>query len=525
MSVKKLKECDRLSLALSDMKLPTRLVLLALTVMLVLVMLLVLSSIGAVDKARFISLMTSGRPPPHIVFIVADDLGWNDVGWHNPLIKTPNLDRLAAEGVTLNASYMFPICSPSRASFMTGYYAFRTGLQHIPIIHFKTMYLPSRFTLLPELLKRQGYATHVVGKWHLGFCNWRYTPRRRGFDSFLGYLGGQEGHYNHSNGKVEEGYDLRFNEDILPDPNQEYGEMLFARRAVEIIDNHNPKKPLFLYLPLQAVHSPIEAPQRFLDLYPDTVPDYRQVYSGMVSVIDEFVGNVTSALERRGFMDNLLLIFTSDNGATPEYAGNNWPLRGGKFSLWEGGTRVPGFVYSRTLLKKTGYTSNELIHAVDWFPTILHLAGKSAGDHVDGLNLWRTLSEGEPSPRTEFVYNIDEVDQNAAIRMGDYKLIVGEPGRFNDWYPLPQNGTPLPEEYPLWKLGRFQKLFPEYQLYNVKDDPTEKNDLAEEHPELVQTMLQRLKRYQRLVVPSQNPGVSAASLPHNFGGVWSPGWC
>ncbi|PVD33962.1 hypothetical protein C0Q70_05224 [Pomacea canaliculata] len=354
MSVKKLKECDRLSLALSDMKLPTRLVLLALTVMLVLVMLLVLSSIGAVDKAR------------------------------------------------------------SRASFMTGYYAFRTGLQHIPIIHFKTMYLPSRFTLLPELLKRQGYATHVVGK------------------------------------SVA---------------------MLFARRAVEIIDNHNPKKPLFLYLPLQAVHSPIE------------------------------------------------------NGATPEYAGNNWPLRGGKFSLWEGGTRVPGFVYSRTLLKKTGYTSNELIHAVDWFPTILHLAGKSAGDHVDGLNLWRTLSEGEPSPRTEFVYNIDEVDQNAAIRMGDYKLIVGEPGRFNDWYPLPQNGTPLPEEYPLWKLGRFQKLFPEYQLYNVKDDPTEKNDLAEEHPELVQTMLQRLKRYQRLVVPSQNPGVSAASLPHNFGGVWSPGWC
>ncbi|KAK7480441.1 hypothetical protein BaRGS_00028360 [Batillaria attramentaria] len=465
---------------------------------------------------------------PHIVFVVADDLGWNDVSWHNPLIKTPHLDRYRRAGVTLNTSYMAPFCSPSRASFMTGYYAHKTGLQHIPIIHHKLMYLPSRFTMLPELLKKKGYATHVIGKWHFGFCNWRYTPRKRGFDSFLGYYGGQEGYYNHTNGNVEEGYDFRFNEEVLLDPKKEYGQFHYVKRAEEVIANHDKSRPLFLYLPFQSVHKPLEAPKRFVDMYSHIEPEFRRIYSGMVSAMDESFGNITDALERHGFMDNLLLVFTSDNGGAPDITagGNNWPLRGGKFSLWEGGTRVPAFIYSKTLLAKTGYTSNELIHAVDWFPTFLGLAGITPSEHIDGIDQWSMLSEGKPSKRKEFVYNIDEVDQNAAIRVGDYKLMKGEPGRYSGWYPLPEPDTIPPTEYPMWKRRpTTPRLFPEYQLYNIRDDPEERRDLAVQKPDVVRKLKARLARHEQWTVPSQNPPTDLNSLPHNYGGVWTPGWC
>ncbi|KAK7098855.1 arylsulfatase J-like isoform X2 [Littorina saxatilis] len=465
-------------------------------------------------------------PYPHIIFIVADDLGWNDVSWHNPQVKTPNLEKYARAGVILNSSYVAPVCSPSRASFMTGYYAHRTGLQHIPIIHFKEMYLPSRFTLLPELLKQKGYATHLVGKWHLGFCNWRYTPRYRGFDSFLGYYGGQEGYYNHSNGKVEEGYDLRDNEEVLPDPDMEYGMYILNRGMEKVIAEHDKTQPLFLFLSYQSVHSPLEAPQRFVDLHPEVKNPNRKTFNGMISVLDEAFGNATAALQREGLLDNALIIFTSDNGGSPDVGGNNWPLRGGKFSLWEGGTRVPAFVYSKNLLSKTGYTNNEFIHAVDWFPTMLNVAGIKPNDHLDGISQWETLKVGRPSFRKEFIYNIDEVDQNGAIRVGDFKLIKGEPGRFFDWFPVPSGDEVAPTQYPTWKRRPWTpKMFPDYQLFNISADPEERHNLADDFPEVVQQLKQKLTSYERLVVPSQHPPVEPKSLPHNFGGVWTPGWC
>ncbi|XP_052248926.1 arylsulfatase B-like isoform X1 [Dreissena polymorpha] len=323
--------------------------------------------------------------PPHIIFIVADDLGWNDVGWHNDAMYTPNLDKLASNGVILNSTYVQPVCSPSRNCFMTGYYPFHTGLQ------------------VPESYER---------------------------------------------------------------------------------------------------------------IYANISTKSRRTYCGMISALDEAVGNITSALRSRGFMDNALLVFTTDNGGPSYTAANNLPLRGAKTTLWEGGTKGVAFVYSDTLLKKTKYTNTEMMHAVDWFPTLLTLAGGKPDAGMDGVNQWATVSNGAPSARTEFVYNIDEIDKNAAIRVGQYKLIEGSPGAFNGWTPLP----PMLETV-------VNEMFPPYQLFDIDADPTEHFDIADQHPDVVKRLQDRINFHRTTAVPANYPLPDPASNPKHFGGNWSPGWC
>ncbi|XP_046578742.1 arylsulfatase B-like isoform X4 [Haliotis rubra] len=456
---------------------------------------------------------TSSVQPPHIVFIVADDLGWNDVGFHNPQMITPNIDSLARQGVILNSSYVQPVCSPSRNCFMTGYYPYHTGLQHDVIFPLIPGYVPANFTMLPQKLKELGYATHAVGKWHLGFCNWKYTPTMRGFDSFLGYYNGAEDYYTRVR---DDGFDFRFNKTVARNYSGPYSAMTFASRAEEIIRTHDKTKPLYLYLPFQSVHEPLQVPQRFEDMYRNITTKQRRTYCGMVSALDEAIGNITQALRDSGLIDNLLLVFTTDNGG-PTYAGaNNLPLRGAKTTLWEGGTKGTAFVYSKTLLKKLKYTNTGMIHAVDWFPTLLHLAGGRPDPGLDGVNQWDMLSKNWPSNRLEFVYNIDDLRNNSAIRYGDMKLIYGKPGDFNDWYPLPR----LDEIFQMDK-----KTWPQYQLYNLTADPTERHNLATKFPDLLASMKQRLEGWRQSMVPAHYPPRDPKGDPKNWGGVWSPGWC
>ncbi|WAR29520.1 ARSB-like protein [Mya arenaria] len=295
--------------------------------------------------------------PPHIIFIVADDLGWNDVGWHNDQMFTPNLDKMARAGVILNSSYVQPVCTPSRNCFMTGYYPFHTGLQHEVIHPSHPGYLPANFTTLPQKLKQLGYTTHIVGKWHLGFCDWKYTPTYRGFDSFMGYYNGAEDYFTHIR---DNGYDFRFNTSVHHPPEGEYSANVISARAVEILDSVDPvRDQLYLYLPFQSVHAPLEVPERYENIYANISTKSRRQYCGMVSALDEAVGNITSALRDRGFMDNALIVFTTDNGGPTFTAANNLPLRGAKTTLWEGGTRGAAFVYSDNLLQNDGYTNNE----------------------------------------------------------------------------------------------------------------------------------------------------------------------
>ncbi|CAH1795740.1 unnamed protein product [Owenia fusiformis] len=298
--------------------------------------------------------------PPNIVFIVADDLGWNDVGWRNEQVLTPNLDKLAREGVILNSSYVQPVCTPSRNAFLTGYFPFHTGLQHFVIFPPQPYGLPLKFTLLPERLRKLGYDTHMVGKWHLGFCKWEYTPTYRGFDTFLGYYNGEEHYFSHDyTYQNKKGFDLRNNTKPLREATGDYSANIYATRAIEILENHNKSKPLFLYLPFQSVHAPLEVPERYKDLYPAVKTQARRTYLAMVSALDEAVGNITDTLKKYGYMDDTLIVFTTDNGGPVNWGANNWPLRGAKVTLWEGGTKASAFVHG-PMLKKRGYTNTGL---------------------------------------------------------------------------------------------------------------------------------------------------------------------
>ncbi|XP_046545775.1 arylsulfatase B-like [Haliotis rubra] len=466
----------------------------------------------------FVSLSSAQRP--NIVFIVADDLGWNDVGFRNPDMITPNIDKLATDGIIFNNAYVQPLCSPSRTAFMSGMYPFHAGMQHMALNRDQTVCVPLNYTFLPQELKKLGYATHIIGKWHLGYCKWECTPTYRGFDTFFGYYNAAEDYFTHSTGD-----NLDFRDNKLPARNYtgEYSANTFGQRAVDIIHRHDVSQPLFMYLPYQSVHAPIEVPKKYEDMYPNVINEGRRKYSGMVSALDEAVGNVTKALKDRGLFKNTLILFTADNGGHLQAYSNNWPLRGGKYTIWEGGTKGASFMYGAGL-QKTGTTYDGMIHAVDWKPTLLSAAGGTPETTIDGMSQWDSIRNGLPSSRTEFIYNIDYFEfpeeGHAAIRVGDYKLILGYPGDPDGWH-KPMNRT----EDDIYEETVYFTGDDPVQIFNIREDPTEHNNLAQMMPDMVAKLRARFEEYKKTMVPANYPDGDPASDPRNFGGVWSPGWC
>ncbi|KAL4219483.1 hypothetical protein ACF0H5_022061 [Mactra antiquata] len=482
--------------------------------------------------------------PRNIIFIAADDLGWNDVGFHNEDMITPNIDKLANRGVILNSSYVQPVCTPSRHSWMTGVYPFKAGLQRGVIFPDVAECSPLNLTFLPQRLQQLGYATHIVGKWHLGDCNWNCTPTYRGFDSFLGYYNGMEDYYT----KIRNnGIDFHDGEKPLQDT--AYSTFIYAQRAQNIIEEHNKSRPLFLYLPFQAVHAPIEVPQRFEDMYPHIQTDTRRKYCGMVSALDEAIGNITKTLINNNMMDDTLIIFSADNGGMVTQGGNNYPLRGGKVTLFEGGTRGAAFIFGNGLAK-SGYTYDGMIHAVDWHPTIVAAAGgelpHKESSTIDGINQWEALSTGSESKRTEFVYNLDNEQMaptgHAAIRVGKYKLIDGYPGPFRSWYPPDQvtkdecDCSDEREYYNCLQKRDTVRLIDAQEkglggmwagegLYDLTVDPNERNDISKQHPDIVKELKDKLDEYRKSYVTPVPDTPVPASNPDNYDGYWMPGWC
>jgi len=267
-------------------------------------------------------------PRPHIIMIVADDLGWDDVSFHgSPQIPTPHMDKLAKDGVILNSYYVSPLCTPTRASLMTGKHPVNLGLQHDTIFASQPYGLPLNETTTPQYLKSLGYRTHGVGKWHLGFFEKEYTPTYRGFETFYGFWNGKEDYWDHSSLEDVWGRDLRDNMEAVKNETGHYGTELFTEVAERIIDTHNKSEPLYLYLAQQAVHSanvqdPLQAPRRLLDKFPHFSTEDRRIYAAMVASLDESVGNITKALKRSGLYDNSVIVFTTDNGGAPW--GFNW---------------------------------------------------------------------------------------------------------------------------------------------------------------------------------------------------------
>ncbi|KAG7525353.1 arylsulfatase I-like [Solea senegalensis] len=348
---------------------------------------------------------------PHIIFILTDDQGFNDIGYHNPTIKTPTLDKLAAEGVRLENYYVQPICTPSRSQLLTGRYQIHTGLQHSIIRPSQPSCLPALMDTLPERLREAGYTTHMVGKWHLGFYRRACLPTRKGFDSFFGSLTGSVDYYSYGScdGPGECGYDLHDNEGVAWGQEGKYSTTLFTQRARKVLASHNPAgKPLFLLLSLQAVHTPLQPPKNYIYPYHNMANVARRKFAAMVSTVDEAVRNVTYALRKYGYYKNSVIVYSTDNGAQPFTGGSNWPLRGRKGTYWEGGVRGVAFVHS-PLLKRRRRVSKDLLHITDWFPTLVNLAGGNISQSrgLDGFDVWPTISEGKESPRQEILHNID----------------------------------------------------------------------------------------------------------------------
>ena len=475
--------------------------------------------------------------PPHIVFILADDYGFNDVGYHNPRIKTPNLNSLASAGVRLENYYVQPICTPTRSQLFSGRYQIHTGLQHGIIWPSQANALPKNETTIASKLKESGYSTHMVGKWHIGFYKREFIPTQRGFDSFYGYLTGGEDYYTHKNGYGFpgrgfgglDGYDLRRNEEIAHDAAGNYSTFLFTNEAVNIISSHEADRSLFLFVAYQAVHSPLEVPEQYTEQYKDIKDPARRTYAGMVSCMDEGIGNITQALQEYGLWNDTVLFFSTDNGGQIHAGGNNWPLKGWKGTLWEGGMRGVGLVYSE-LLENRGQISSEMIHVTDWFPTIVNLAGGSvAGLPLDGYDIWDTLSRGKPSPRKEILHNIDPMDthwdptpgkykhcRQAAIRVGDWKLLTGCPGN-GSWVPPPESSYHNKPGV----VNVFDNINSTF-LFNIREDPEERNELSSAFPEMVSLLMKKLKEYNSTAVPVRYPDPDPLSKPELYGFVWTP---
>ncbi|GAB6020590.1 Arylsulfatase [Chamberlinius hualienensis] len=450
---------------------------------------------------------------PNIIFMLADDFGWNDVGFHNQDIKTPVLDQLAGDGVILNQSYVQNMCTPSRAALMTGYYPFKTGLQELVIPGFSTTGLPLKFELLPKKLKQLGYQTHMVGKWHLGACSPEYDPTKRGFDSFFGYNSGGEYYSDHSNpffnsaeAEAKDGvavYDFFNQTDVAWSYRGTYSSVPFLKQVDNILSKHNPEKPLFLYLPFQLTHSPLEPPAKKLRLYRKISNEARRNFSAMASQLDEDVGSIVNSLKQYDLYNNSIIFFTGDNGGEIKAGGNNFPLKGAKHTYYEGGHRATAFIHSPKL-KKFGYTYNGLIHLVDYYPTIVKLGGGKPDRNKDGYDVWTAITENRTSPRKEIVYHLEKAEStiSGAIRIGDWKLIIGKAG-------LPNTAVPPSEVLGVYKNVPGGNVFfedipdyPQFRLFNLLDDPTENINLANVRLDKLNELLSRALQLKKEIVES-----------------------
>jgi len=430
---------------------------------------------------------------PNIVYILADDLGYADVGFMGCKdIRTPELDKLAQAGAVLESFYVQPVCSPTRAALMTGRYAVRTGVYTV-VRPNAPWGLKLEERTLAQALRAAGYETAIVGKWHLGEFQAAYRPTQRGFDHQYGLWFGMIDYFTHLRDRQ-----LDWHRDDQPCHDQGYSTHLLAQEACRRIREKQPDKPLFLYLPFNAVHAPHQVPDSYCRPYAH-LPGVRRLYAGMVAAMDAAVGQVVAALQAQGLLANTLIIFSSDNGGPePGRVTSNGPLRAGKGTLYEGGVRVcafatwPGHIPAGRI--------REPLHGVDWYPTLIQRAGGSLAQPLplDGRDIWPVLTQGARSPHDALLLCGLKPGQ-AAIRLGDWKLLM-RAGDRNDGEP--QAGqTPAPGA----------------ELYNLATDLGERRNLAAEQPDKVRELRAKLAAWLQAAVPSGAAGTEPqpARQPRN----------
>ena len=544
-------------------------------------LLILLFTIGTISAA------TQAPPPPppplpHILFIFVDDFGWNDVGYHRKEsnssakeISTPHLDSLVATGVEFNRHYVHMACTPSRSSFQSG---------RLPV-HVTTKLsgpcdkngaIPRNMTGIAQQLKKAGYSTHQVGKWDVGMVTPKHTPKGRGYDTSLSYFG----HGNWGWTEVEWGGSENHRDTFPTDPSNVkgivdfwnddhpaskmngtgYEEILFRERIQKILQSHDKNTPLFLNYDSKIAHYPLQAPIEYQEKFSFIVEDNRRMYHAMINFLDDQIKNITDSFKEHGLWENTLMILSSDNGGyvksfkggcnttsgtegtdnedvghgtgcfNGEAGANNWPLRGGKYSMWEGGIRVNAFASGGYLPDSVrGSKLEGIIHVADWYGTLCELAGVSPYDEeaaasnlppVDSFNMWPMLSGvNVTSPRETILIQKD--------------LIV-----HNQWKYVP-HGTKMIESergglvYPNMTTDSTGDWIDNYNyhctqsdgcLFDVVSDISEKNECSAHYPEIV-TMMQGLLARERTTIWSTNHVNSPLCTKvayEKYGGFYGP---
>lgn len=389
---------------------------------------------------------------PNIVVIVADDLGYNGVGCYGCKdIPTPNIDSLARNGVRFTNGYVTcPVCSPTRAGLVTGRYQQRFGHEFNPGSgqpQPKNFGLPLSEKTIADYLKAAGYRTGIVGKWHLGNKP-ELFPTKRGFDEYFGFLGGAHPYVNLRADQPNPIY-----RGTQPVDEKEYLTDAFTREAVAFVDRHA-KEPFFLYLTYNAVHSPLQAPEKYLERFKGIEDTKRRTHAAMLAAMDDGIGALLGKLRDAGIERNTLVFFISDNGGpTRQTTSSNVPLSGFKAQVWEGGIRVPFMVQWKGRLPE-GKTYDEPVISLDILPTALAAAGAPRPEGLDGVDLLPYLAGPKKGAPHEVLFW--RFGQQWAVRKGDWKLtkLANEP----------------------------------VKLFNLAKDPGEKNDLAAEQPEKVKDL-------------------------------------
>ena len=434
---------------------------------------------------------------PNIVFLLADDMGWAQPGFNggNPEL-TPNIDRLAAESLRLTQYYAHSVCAPTRGAFLTGRYAFRNWMDWRSEDFGKPSYLkalgltlahneqgePTRRIhaldtnerTVAEALQEAGYRTAIVGKWHCGEWLPEHLPMAQGFMHQYGHYAWGIDYYTktivHNAPARFAVYDWHRNQQPIQE--EGYSTDLFAAEAERVIAKQSKDQPFFLYVPFNAVHGPLNEPPKYADKY--------EVRDAMLKTLDDAVGRIITALEKHGFLENTLLVFTNDNGPVEEEMSR--PYRGTKNTTFEGGVRMPCLVHwpGHT---KAGSTNDGMMFVADWYSTFITLAG---GKHeqelpVDALDMTPLLFAGETSPRREIIFEVAGSVRLPTIRSGDYKL-MGD------------------------------------MLFDIKHDPYEKTDIADKHPEIVKRLTARLVEVGRERPPlGEKPLLMDPPLPYVYG--------
>lgn len=431
---------------------------------------------------------------PNIIYLLADDLGYRDVGWRGGEIQTPNLDALAKTGARLETFYVQPVCSPTRAALLTGRYPFRYGLQVGVVRPWAQYGLPLEERTLPAALKDAGYATAICGKWHLGHFQPDYLPTRRGFDRQYGHYNGALDYFTHIR---DGGFDWHRDDKVCRD--EGYTTELVGREAAAIVKEFGKQQPFFLYVPFNAPHGPYQPPKNPRVAY-ENLAGNRRNFAQMVTALDDAVGQIIAALDEQGLRENTLILFSSDNGGVnPGRVADNTPLRAGKGTLYEGGVRAPAFAVWPGRIASA--TIHEPVHMVDWFPTLLKLAGAKSEQPLplDGRDVWSVITEGAKTPHEEFVFNITA--SSSALRRGDWKLVVN-------------GGRGVDED-----ADEADKPGPgKAELFNVVEDLSERTDRKAEQPEIVADLQRRLAEYARVAAPSpQRPAPKGFRAPQVWG--------